>query len=65
MLYWWNKAAQLVRRGQVKCFGLITTNSLHQTFARRVVQMHLDGSADTLVVLAVVALFCILLPAFA
>lgn len=26
-----------------KRFGLITTNSLHQTFARRVVQMHLEG----------------------
>ncbi len=49
VLYWWHKAAQLVREGKAQRFGLITTNSLRQTFARRVVQMHLDGSADTLV----------------
>ncbi len=47
VLYWWHKAALLVRSGQVRRFGLITTNSLRQTFARRVVQMHLEGSADT------------------
>ncbi len=45
VLYWWHKAAELVRSGQAQRFGLITTNSLRQTFARRVVQMHLDGSA--------------------
>jgi hypothetical protein len=47
VLYWWHKAALLVRSGQARRFGLITTNSLRQTFARRVVQMHLEGSADT------------------
>lgn len=45
VLYWWHKAAALVRSGAAQRFGLITTNSLRQTFARRVVQMHLDGSA--------------------
>ncbi len=43
VLYWWHKAAALVRSGKVKRFGLITTNSLRQTFARRVVQMHLSS----------------------
>ncbi len=43
VLYWWHKAATLVRAGKAKRFGLITTNSLRQTFARRVVQLHLDG----------------------
>jgi len=43
VLYWWHKAAELVRSGRVKRFGLITTNSLRQTFARRVVEMHLEG----------------------
>ncbi|MBL9184141.1 MAG: class I SAM-dependent DNA methyltransferase [Verrucomicrobiaceae bacterium] len=47
VLYWWHKAALLVRSGYAHRFGLITTNSLRQTFARRVVQMHLEGSADT------------------
>ncbi|MEO8411517.1 MAG: type IIL restriction-modification enzyme MmeI, partial [Propionivibrio sp.] len=34
--------AQLVAKGEVKRFGLITTNSLTQTFNRRVVQCALD-----------------------
>ena len=41
VLYWWHKAATLVRSGNAQRFGFITTNSLRQTFARRVVQMHL------------------------
>ena len=43
VLYWWHKAAGLVRAGKAQRFGLITTNSLRQTFARRVVQLHLVG----------------------
>ncbi|MBK8038021.1 MAG: class I SAM-dependent DNA methyltransferase [Verrucomicrobiaceae bacterium] len=56
VLYWWHKAAQYVRssgfspsedsarpegRTTSKRFGLITTNSLRQTFARRIVEAHL------------------------
>lgn len=41
VLYWWHKAALLVRSGQAWRFGLITTNSLRQTFARRIVEAHL------------------------
>jgi hypothetical protein len=43
VLYWWHKAAELVRTGKARRFGLITTNSLRQTFARRVVQMQLSA----------------------
>ncbi|GAA0566836.1 class I SAM-dependent DNA methyltransferase [Caenispirillum bisanense] len=43
VMYWWHKAADLVRRGPVRRFGFITTNSLPQTFSRRVVQMHMTG----------------------
>jgi hypothetical protein len=43
VLYWWHKAAELVRTGKAKRFGLITTNSLRQTFARRVVQAQLSA----------------------
>jgi hypothetical protein len=43
-LYWWHKAAELHRAGKVKRFGLITTNSLRQTFARRVVQAQLSAT---------------------
>jgi hypothetical protein len=44
VLYWWYKAAELVRSGRAKRFGLITTNSLRQTFARRIVQAQLQAS---------------------
>ena len=42
VMFWWHHAAQLVAQGKIKRFGLITTNSLKQTFNRRVVQGALD-----------------------
>ena len=44
VMYWWARSAALVGRGQASRFGLITTNSLRQTFNRRVVQVALDGT---------------------
>jgi hypothetical protein len=41
-MFWWHHAAQLVATGKAQRFGLITTNSLKQTFNRRVVQGALD-----------------------
>lgn len=38
VMYWWQRSAELVASGAVERFGLITTNSLRQTFNRRVVQ---------------------------
>jgi hypothetical protein len=43
VLYWWHKAAEAVRSGRTRRFGLITTNSLTQTFNRRVVSHHTIG----------------------
>jgi hypothetical protein len=43
VMYWWHHAACLVRAGAARRFGFITTNSLRQTFNRRVVQTALDG----------------------
>ncbi len=43
VMYWWHKAARLVREGQARRFGFITTNSLRQTFNRRVLEAHLDA----------------------
>jgi hypothetical protein len=43
VMYWWHKAATLTRTRKAKRFGLITTNSLRQTFARRVVQTALNA----------------------
>ncbi len=41
VMYWWNHAAATVRAGQARRFGFITTNSLRQTFNRRVLEQHL------------------------
>ncbi len=53
VMYWWNKAAELVRAGKVRRFGLITTNSLRQTFARRVVQTHMSAKPPLSLVFAI------------
>jgi hypothetical protein len=54
VMFWWHHAAQLVAQGRLARFGFITTNSLRQTFNRRVVQAALQpaerastGSART------------------
>ncbi len=43
VLYWWDKAALAVRTGATQRFGFITTNSITQTFNRRVIQAHLEA----------------------
>ena len=50
VMFWWEKAALLVRAGQVRRFGLITTNSITQSFNRRVVETHLKADKDPLAV---------------
>ncbi|MSU49350.1 MAG: hypothetical protein EXS37_09740, partial [Opitutus sp.] len=47
VLYWWHKAATLTRAGQIKRFGFITTNSLRQTFNRRIIASHLRPATAT------------------
>ncbi len=42
VMYWWHHAATLTQRGSLRRFGLITTNSIRQTFNRRVVEAALD-----------------------
>lgn len=44
VMYWWDKAARLMRAGGLRRFGLITTNSITQTFNRRVVAGHLRAT---------------------
>ena len=41
VMYWWHKAALLVRERKAARFGFITTNSLRQNFNRRLVEQHL------------------------
>jgi uncharacterized protein with FMN-binding domain len=45
VMHWWSRCAALVSFGSTLRFGLITTNSLRQTFNRRVVQAALDGKS--------------------
>ncbi|QDU76078.1 hypothetical protein Pan97_31230 [Bremerella volcania] len=44
VMYWWHNAAELTRHEKVRRFGFIATNSLRQTFNRRVVAPHLEAS---------------------
>ncbi|MDP3295241.1 MAG: hypothetical protein Q8M37_10985 [Nevskia sp.] len=43
VMYWWHHAANLTRQGALRRFGLITTNSIKQTFNRRVIAAALGG----------------------
>ncbi len=38
VMFWWHHAANVTARGALQRFGLITTNSLRQTFNRRVIE---------------------------
>lgn len=49
VMYWWHHAAEQVRAGRVNRFGFITTNSLRQTFNRRVVQAAVEDLRLSLV----------------
>ena len=53
VVFWWYKAAELVRAGMAKRFGLITTNSLSQTFNRRVVQEQMDAAPPLCIAFAI------------
>ncbi len=53
VMYWWHKAAGLVREGKATRFGLITTNSLGQAFNRRIVQRHLEAKMPLSLVFAI------------
>ena len=44
VMYWWHRAAELTRSGKVRRFGFITTNSIRQTFQRRVMAPHLENA---------------------
>ena len=38
VMYWWHKSAEILDDGRAQRFGFVTTNSLKQTFSRRVVE---------------------------
>lgn len=41
VMYWWDRAAELVTEDKTKSFGFITTNSITQSFSRKVLEKHL------------------------
>ncbi|ACR01340.1 class I SAM-dependent DNA methyltransferase [Thauera aminoaromatica] len=43
VMYWWHIASETVRADKARRFGFITTNSIKQTFNRRVVQAQLEA----------------------
>jgi hypothetical protein len=40
VMYWWHKTADLVRKGNINRFGLITTNTITQKQQRQVIDFH-------------------------
>ena len=42
VMYWWHNAAEAIRSGTLKSFGLITTNTIRQAWQRKVIQYHLN-----------------------
>jgi len=51
VMYWWNRAAHLVRKGKVRRFGFITTNSISQTRNRKVLQKQMSATKTPLSIL--------------
>lgn len=53
VMRWWHHAASLARRGAIERFGLITTNSLRQSYVRRAVEPHLAANPPLSLVFAI------------
>jgi hypothetical protein len=48
VMFWWAKAAAETVQGRCKRFGFITTNSIHQTFNRRVIEPYVADEKNPL-----------------
>ena len=53
VMYWWEKGAQLVKQGNLESFGLITTNSITQSFNKKVLESHIEVDAKGSLLFAV------------
>lgn len=53
VMYWWYKAALLLSQGLINKFGLITTNSIKQTFNRRVIENFIQSNNPIAIALAI------------
>ncbi|MBC3538993.1 class I SAM-dependent DNA methyltransferase [Rufibacter sediminis] len=53
VMYWWHKAAEIVRADKAERFGFITTNSIKQTFNRRVIEAQMQANPPLSITLAI------------
>ncbi len=54
VMYWWDRAAEIVAKGKrTQRFGFVTTNSITQTFSRRVVAKHLEAKKPISLLMAI------------
>jgi hypothetical protein len=55
VMYWWDRAAELltVKGTRLRRFGLVTTNSITQTFQSRLVERRLNGPSPVSIVVAI------------
>jgi SAM-dependent methyltransferase len=55
VMYWWDRAAELLTRKAtaLRRFGLVTTNSITQSFQNRVLQRHLKASKPVSLLMAI------------
>lgn len=53
VMYWWHKAAELVRSREIQRFGFITTNSIHQARLRGVIEFHLTQKNSIRLIFAI------------
>ena len=55
VMYWWDRAASELTRAKspLQRFGFVTTNSITQTFSRRVVARHLEAKKPVSILMAI------------
>ena len=53
VMYWWDRAAEIVAKGEAQRFGFVTTNSITQVFSRRVVARHLEAKKPISLLMAI------------
>lgn len=53
VMFWWHKAADLIKSGRIQRFGFITTNSIKQTLNRKVIQDHFEKDNTIAIVYAI------------
>ncbi|MGV3529818.1 MAG: class I SAM-dependent DNA methyltransferase [Flavisolibacter sp.] len=53
VMYWWQKAAELLKQNSIERFGFITTNSVKQSFNRRIIQEYIDSENPLTILYAI------------